>query len=102
AERSTTGEDLLTFRLGFGSIMEPPGTYPIQVAEAELGLATLGAPWPPPPLSSDEWIARLATLPLLHQPGDGWRYNTGSQVLGVLIERATGRSLEAFLRSRLF
>ena len=102
AERSITVEDLLTFRLGFGSIMEPPGTYPIQDAEAELGLATLGAPWPPPPLSSDEWIARFATLPLMHQPGDGWRYNTGSQVLGVLIERATGRSLEAFLRSRLF
>jgi hypothetical protein len=29
----------LTFRLGFGAIMVPPGTYPTQNAEAELGLA---------------------------------------------------------------
>jgi CubicO group peptidase (beta-lactamase class C family) len=102
AERPITVEDLLTFRLGFGSIMAPPRTYPIQLAEEELGLATLGPPWPPPPLTSDEWIARFATLPLLHQPGAGWRYNTGSQVLGVVLERATGQPLEAFLRSRLF
>jgi CubicO group peptidase (beta-lactamase class C family) len=102
AERPITVEDLLTFRLGFGAIMAPPRTYPIQVAEEELGLATLGPPWPPPPLTSDEWIARFATLPLMHQPGDGWRYNTGSQVLGVVLERATGQPLEAFLRSRLF
>jgi CubicO group peptidase (beta-lactamase class C family) len=101
AARSITVEDLLTFRLGFGAIMAPPGTYPIQVAEEELQLRTLGPPWPPPPLTSDAWIARFATLPLLHQPGEGWRYNTGAQVLGVLMERATGQPLEAFLRSRL-
>jgi CubicO group peptidase (beta-lactamase class C family) len=102
AERSITVEDLLTFRLGFGSIMAPPGTYPIQAAEEELRLMTLGAPWPPPPWTSDEWLARFATLPLLDQPGAEWRYNTGAQVLGVLLERVTGQSLEAFLRSRLF
>jgi CubicO group peptidase (beta-lactamase class C family) len=102
AERSITVEDLLTFRLGFGVVMAPPGTHPIQVAEQELGLATLGPPWPPPPLTSDDWIARFATLPLMHQPGDGWLYNTGAQVLGILIERATGTPLEDFLRARLF
>jgi len=102
AERSITVEDLLTFRLGFGAIMAPPGTYPIQDAEAALGLMTLGPPWPPPRWDTDEWIARFATLPLLHQPGDGWLYNTGAHVLGPLLERATGTSLESFLRARLF
>jgi CubicO group peptidase (beta-lactamase class C family) len=102
AERAITVEDLLTFRLGFGSIMAPADTYPIQEAEAELGLMTLGPPWPPPPFGSDEWIARFATLPLLHQPGAEWRYNTGAQVLGVLLERASGQPLESFLRARLF
>jgi len=102
AERSITLEDLLTFRLGFGSIMAPPGSYPIQEAEAELGLMTLGPPWPPPPFGSDEWIRRFATLPLLHQPGAEWRYNTGAHVLGVLLERASGQPLESFLRARLF
>jgi CubicO group peptidase (beta-lactamase class C family) len=102
ATRGITLEDLLTFRLGFGAIMAPPGTYPIQEAEAELDLKTLGPPWPPPPFGSDEWIARFATLPLLHQPGQEWRYNTGAHVLGILLERATGQPLEVFLRERLF
>jgi CubicO group peptidase (beta-lactamase class C family) len=102
AVRSITVEDVLTFRLGFGAIMAPPGSYPIQAAETELGLCTLGPPWPPPPFSSDEWIARFATLPLLHQPGADWRYNTGMQVCGVLIERASGMPLERYLRYRIF
>jgi CubicO group peptidase (beta-lactamase class C family) len=63
---------------------------------------TLGPPWPPPPFGSDEWIARFATLPLLHHPGAEWRYNTGAQVLGILLERASGQPLETFLCERLF
>jgi CubicO group peptidase (beta-lactamase class C family) len=94
AARPITLEHLLTFRLGFGAVIAPPGTYPIQVAEAELDMKTLGPPWPPPPFGSDEWIARFVTLPLLHQPGDGWRYNTGAHVLGILLERASGQPLE--------
>jgi CubicO group peptidase (beta-lactamase class C family) len=38
----------------------------------------------------------------MHQPGEGWMYNTGSDVLGVLITRASGQSFEAFLGERLF
>src|SRR2546429_7810108 len=38
----------------------------------------------------------------MHQAGEGWRYNTGSEVLGVLIARAAGQPLETFLRERLF
>jgi len=102
AERSITVEDVLTFRLGFGAVVAPPDTYPIQVAERELHLATLGPPWPPPPHTSDEWIARFATLPLMRQPGAEWLYNTGAQVLGILLERASGQPLEDFLRARLF
>ncbi|HEU5331449.1 MAG TPA: serine hydrolase domain-containing protein [Actinocrinis sp.] len=102
AERSITVEDVLTFRLGFGAVMAPRDTYPIQVAERELHLATLGPPWPPPSHTSDEWIARFGTLPLIHQPGAAWLYNTGAQVLGVLLERASGQPLEDLLRVRLF
>jgi CubicO group peptidase (beta-lactamase class C family) len=102
AARAITVEDLLTFRLGFGAVMAPPGTYPIQDAEAELGLMTMGPPWPPPPWDTDEWVARFARLPLLHQPGEGWLYNTGAHLLGPLIERVTGGELEPFLRARLF
>jgi CubicO group peptidase (beta-lactamase class C family) len=102
AVRPITLDDLLTFRLGFGCIMAPPDTYPIQTAEEELQLRTLGPPWPPTPHSPDEWIALLGTLPLMHQPGEEWMYNTGTQVLGILLERASGQPLETFLRERVF
>jgi CubicO group peptidase (beta-lactamase class C family) len=102
ARRSITVDDLLTFRLGFGCLTVPPGTYPIQVAEEELELKSLGPPWPPTPHMPDAWIARLGSLPLMCQPGEQWLYNTGAQVLGVLIERAAGVPLETYLRERLF
>jgi len=102
AVRRITVEDLLTFRLGFGSVMKPPGTYPIQAAEARLQLRTLGPPWPPPPCTPDEWIRQFGTLPLMHQPGERWMYNTGAQVLGVLLQRAAGQPLEDLLGERLF
>ena len=38
----------------------------------------------------------------MHQPGERWMYNTGSDVLGVLIARASGQPLETFLRERIF
>src|SRR6266568_578085 len=41
-------------------------------------------------------------LPLMHQPGEKWMYNTGSYVLGVLIARASGQPLETFFCERIF
>jgi CubicO group peptidase (beta-lactamase class C family) len=101
ADRPITVEDVLTFRLGFGNVMTAPGTLPIQAAEVRLQLSTLGAPWPPTPLTPDEWIRNFATLPLMHQPGEVWQYNGGAQVLGVLLERAGGAPLESVMRDRL-
>ena len=100
AQRPITVRDLLTFRMGFGIVMAPPDTYPIQRAMTELllGQGPPGASTPPP----DEWLRRLGTLPLMYQPGERWVYHTGSDVLGVLIARAAGQPLEAFLRERIF
>jgi CubicO group peptidase (beta-lactamase class C family) len=101
ADRPITVEDVLSFRLGFGSIMTAD-TYPIQRAERELGLKTLRPPWPPPDLTPDEWIGRLASLPLIDQPGTRWRYNTGAAVAGVLVERVAGAALADVLAERVF
>jgi CubicO group peptidase (beta-lactamase class C family) len=82
--------------------MAPPGTYPIQVAEAELDLKSIGGPpWPPGTHDPDSWIAALGSLPLVSQPGERWLYNTGTQVVGVLLARATGQDLETVLRERV-
>ena len=101
ANRPITVRDLLTFRMGFGIVMAPPGTYPIQKATDDLLLGQ-GMPLPQTPPAPDEWIRRLGSLPLMHQPGEKWIYHTGSDVMGVLIARASGQPLEAFLLERIF
>ena len=101
ANRPITVRDLLTFRMGFGMIMAPPGTYPIQRAATEHGIG-MGPPKPQEQPAPDEWLRRLGTLPLMHQPGEKWMYNTASDVLGVLIARASGQPLETFFRERIF
>jgi CubicO group peptidase (beta-lactamase class C family) len=47
-------------------------------------------------------MRRIGELPLMYQPGERWLYNTGSDVLGVLIARASGVSFETFLAERIF
>ncbi|GAA1990649.1 serine hydrolase domain-containing protein [Kitasatospora viridis] len=101
AHRSITLRDLLTFRMGTGLVMAPPGSYPIQRAMEVLDLGQ-HAPHPALPPEPEEWLRRFATLPLMHQPGERWLYNTAFDVLGVLIARASGRPFEEFLRERVF
>jgi CubicO group peptidase (beta-lactamase class C family) len=101
ANRAITLRDLLTFRFGFGQVMAPPDAYPILRAANERQIG-MGPPNPSAMPAPDEWLRRLGELPLMSQPGEKWLYNTGADVLGVLIARATGRPLETFLRERLF
>ncbi len=99
ANRSITLRDLLTFRLGIGAVMVFPSKHPIQKAMEEAGVA------PNPFLATvpaDEYMKRLGALPLIHQPGERWMYHTGAEVLGVLLARAAGTSLEKVLSERLF
>jgi CubicO group peptidase (beta-lactamase class C family) len=91
--RPVTVEDLLTFTLGFGFIVEgetidPP--YPIVQAWRELGLV-LSEPEPRTRHDADEWLRRFGTLPLIHQPGETWMYNAGTIILGALLARADDR-----------
>ena len=102
AKRPITVQDLLTFRCGLGILLAPTDTYPIQREIAALKLVGFGAPDPASPIDPREWLRRLATLPLMAQPGERWLYNTGSYILGVLLARVSGRSLPEFLYRRVF
>ncbi|TQS41343.1 serine hydrolase domain-containing protein [Cryptosporangium phraense] len=99
AKRPITVRDLLNFTWGFGMLVGA-GAKLVQAATEVRALT--GVPQPETELDQDEWLRRLGSLPLAHQPGESWTYNTGSDVLGVLISRASGQSLEGFLRERLF
>ena len=47
-------------------------------------------------------ISRLASLPFDAQPGERWVYGYATDILGALVERISGVSLEEFLRTRIF
>ena len=101
AHRPITVHDVLTFRLGAGMDFSAPWPQPFVEAMGELGLGA-GPPEPQVPPAPEEWLRRFATLPLLYQPGERWLYNTGADLLGVLVARAAGRPLDEFLRERVF
>jgi CubicO group peptidase (beta-lactamase class C family) len=95
AQRPITVRHLLTMTSGWGAVFEET---PLQAAMMERGVY----PGPlPPPMTGDEFVARVAELPLAFQPGEGWLYDTGTDVLGVLLARATGKPLSALLAERI-
>jgi CubicO group peptidase (beta-lactamase class C family) len=93
-----TVRDVMTFRLGWGAIMAPPDTYPIQRAMAASGIAPGARQLRVTP---DEFMRRLGAMPLLHQPGERWMYHIGIDVLLVLLERVSGRSFPELLAERI-
>jgi len=102
ALRAITVRDLLTYRMGFGSVMAMPDTYPIQKLIRDYRIGGDGPPRPSQSPGTEEWLQKLGSLPWMAQPGQRWMYNTSGDVLGVLIARASGRSFGAFMRERIF
>ena len=96
AHRPITLRHLLTMGSGYGMEF---GDSPLQKAMAHNG--TEAGP-DPVTLGADEWLARLAELPLAFQPGEGWRYHHSFAVLGILMARLTGRPLGEHLAEDLF
>ncbi|MET7426754.1 serine hydrolase domain-containing protein [Dactylosporangium sp. NPDC005555] len=107
ARRAITVEDVLTYRMGHGLLLDPAAEPPVNppypvVRAAEALDLTIARPDPRTPHGVDEWMRRFATLPLLFQPGERWAYNSSGHVLGVLVARAAGMPLGDVLRERLF
>lgn len=95
AERPITFEDLLTQRSGltYGEFHSGP----IRKAYEEALGGSIDCECTP-----DEWIARLARLPLIDQPGATFHYGRSSDLLGLLIARMEDAPLEEVLRRRIF
>ena len=94
-QRPITFRDLLTHRSGL--------TYP-EFDRGPIGRAyaeTLGG-LIDNPLHPDEWIARLATLPLIDQPGGGFHYGLSIDLLGFLIARMAGAPFGQVLERTVF
>jgi CubicO group peptidase (beta-lactamase class C family) len=95
AERTVTFEDLLTHRSGitYGAFQ----TGPLGRAYEE----TLGGEVDSL-VTPDEWIAGLASLPLIDQPGAGFHYGHSTDLLGFLLARMEGLPLDELLARRVF
>ena len=53
-------------------------------------------------MSPAEQVTRLAAVPLLRQPGTAWEYSLSTDVLGRVIEAASGQRLGDFMDARIF
>jgi CubicO group peptidase (beta-lactamase class C family) len=92
-ERAMTVRDLFTHTSGLTyGFMERTN---VDRAYRRLGIGERGT-------TLDEMIAALAKLPLEFSPGTRWNYSVATDVLGHLIERISGRRLDAFLRDEIF
>lgn len=95
AERPITFEDLLTHRAGltYDSFHRGPIAEAYRTAlggDIDSGVAP------------NDWIARLAKLPLIGQPGSAMYYGRSTDLLGLLIARIEGVPLGEVLKRRIF
>ncbi len=90
AQRPITVDDLMTHRSGLAYSFSVGG--PIGRAYAQVSLRQ----------DADDWLAEVAALPLVHQPGDRLTYSHSTEVLGILLSRIERKALQTVLSERIF
>ena len=93
--RAITVEDLMTHRSGLAYGFTSTGAIG-KAHEDALG-AVLDSPH-----KEDEWLKRIASLPLTYPPGKQLHYSHSTEVLGFLVGRASGKGYRAFIMERIF
>lgn len=93
AERTMTMRHLLTHTTGLSYGFNPRGN-PVDAKYGEV------QPFAAEDL--DGFAERLGTLPLMFEPGERWHYSVAVDVTGLVIQRISGMSFDAFLKERLF
>ena len=108
ASRPITIRQLLTHTAGLGYQIVSKG--PLLKAYNDAGIvggrvSRMPIPGFPPVTPAPglaEWADRLAALPLMYQPATKWSYSCSIDLLGRVIEVASGMEFEAFLKKRIF
>jgi len=91
AQRAVTIRDLLTHTSGYTYPDNPPAALAPAWQRADVFAAA----------DLDGFVARASTLPLAFQPGTAFHYGISTDLLGALIEKVSGRSLDAFFAERI-
>ena len=92
ADRPPTMRELMSHSAGFAYGLNPDN--PIDKAYVDTGV--LGSK------SRQEFIQKVAALPLVAQPGTRWKYSVAVDIQGLIIEKLTGMSLGDFMQQRIF
>jgi CubicO group peptidase (beta-lactamase class C family) len=97
ARRDMTIRDLLSHRSGlsYGFLNGGPVGDAYRKEGVTDGLTTTS-------MTLAQAIDKLAAQPLMAQPGAAWNYSLGDDVLGRVVEVASGMTFDAFLRDRIF
>jgi CubicO group peptidase (beta-lactamase class C family) len=102
AQRPMTVQDLLrhTAGLPYGELTQ---NAVVKDALAKAGLFKPGViEFDARDMTAAEQVERLARIPLLYQPGTTWEYSLAVDMLGRVVEAASGKRLGVFLSERLF
>jgi CubicO group peptidase (beta-lactamase class C family) len=102
AERAMTVQDLLrhTAGLPYGELTQNGA---VKDALAKAGLFKPGViDFDVRDMTGGEQVERLSKIPLLYQPGSTWEYSLASDLLGRVVEAASGKRLGDFLSERIF
>jgi CubicO group peptidase (beta-lactamase class C family) len=100
-ERQMTVQDLLrhTSGLAYGEITQ---NAPVKEGLEKIGVYYKERDFDARNLTPADQVAKMATVPLAYQPGTTWHYSLSSDMLGRVVERASGKRLGEFLQERLF
>jgi CubicO group peptidase (beta-lactamase class C family) len=95
AARAMTMLDLLRHTSGF--------TYDFQYhSEVDAAYRAHGLQVLKPSRTLKDFVATLGTLPLEFSPGEAWNYSVSTDVLGLVVQRLSGRPFEEVLEARIF
>lgn len=99
AERENTIYDLLNMTSGitYPDEATEPGRRMGAVVQAYVAKRESGEG-----VDTQEYMRGIASVPLVFQPGDRWMYGFSADVLGGVVEAASGRSFSAFLQDEIF
>lgn len=96
-EKDVTIRNLLTHTSGivYGSFN--PGKLMAVYQKFEMNVGFSHETW-----TTEEWINRLAEVPLAHQPGAKFSYGLNMDVLGRIIEVVSGTTLDKYFKENIF
>ncbi len=97
--RSATIQDLLNMTSG---VVYPDGSFEVGRQMGVLYDEAARLFEQDTPLNTIEFCNRIGQVPLAFQPGDHWHYSASADVLGAVIEVASGKRFSEFLRDEIF